>query len=127
MITIDDETLKTYAYINISSYRVKTVKALKNEVLMPTQIAKDAGIRTNHISKVLSELKEAGIAECINEEARKGRLYRLTDKCYDSLINIFDNCPEMFMTIDNKVLSEEHKNNLIDKKSKYYDKIYFFK
>lgn len=79
MITIDDETLKTYAYINISSYRVKTVKALKNEVLMPTQIVKDAGIRPNHISKVLSELKEAGIAECINEEARKGRLYRLTD------------------------------------------------
>lgn len=79
MITIDDETLKTYAYINISSYRVKTVKALKDEVLMPTQIAKDAGIRTNHISKVLGELKEAGIAECINEEARKGRLYRLTD------------------------------------------------
>ena len=39
---------------------------------MPTQIAKDAGIRTNHISKVLSELKEAGIAECVNPEARKG-------------------------------------------------------
>lgn len=35
-MAIDDETLKTYAYINISSYRVKTVKALKNEVLMPT-------------------------------------------------------------------------------------------
>ena len=51
----------------------------------------------------------------------------LTDKCYDSLINIFDNCPEMFMTIDNKVLSEEHKNNFLDKKSKYYDKIYFSK
>lgn len=78
MITIDDETLKTYAYINISSYRVKTVKALKDEVLMPTQIAKDAGIRTNHISKVLKELKEIGVAECINEECKKGRIYRLT-------------------------------------------------
>ena len=51
----------------------------------------------------------------------------LTDKCYDSLINIFDNCPDMFITIDNKVLSEEHKNNFLDKKSKYYDKIYFSK
>ena len=78
MITIDDETLKTYAYINISSYRVKTVKALKDEVLMPTQIAKDAGIRTNHISKVLKELKETGVAECINEDFKKGRHYRLT-------------------------------------------------
>ena len=31
------------------------------------------------MSKVLKELKESGVAECINEEARKGRLYRLTE------------------------------------------------
>ncbi len=78
MFTIDDKTLKKYAYVNISSYRVKTVKSLKNEIKTPTVIANDTGIRTNHISKVLKELKETGIAECINEEARKGRLYRLT-------------------------------------------------
>lgn len=75
---MDDETLKTYAYVNISSYRVKAVKALQNDVKTPTNIATDTGIRTNHISKVLKELKESGVAECINEEARKGRLYRLT-------------------------------------------------
>ena len=51
----------------------------------------------------------------------------LTDKCYESLINIFDNNPDMFITIDNKVLSEEHKNSFLDKKSKYFDKIYFSK
>ena len=78
MFTIDDKTLKKYAYVNISSYRVKTVKSLKNEIKTPTVIANDTGIRTNHISKVLKELKETGIAECINEEARKGRMYRLT-------------------------------------------------
>ena len=55
------------------------MKALKDcEVKTPTAIAADAGIRMNHISNVLKELKEAGVAECINEEARKGRLYRLT-------------------------------------------------
>lgn len=75
---MDDETLKTYAYVNISTYRVKTVKALKDEVKTPTQIANDAGIRTNHISKVLKELKEVGVAECINEGVKKGRIYRLT-------------------------------------------------
>lgn len=36
-------------------------------------------IRTNHISKVLSELKNEELVVCINEEARKGRLYKLTD------------------------------------------------
>lgn len=55
------------------------MKALKNcEVKTPTAIAADAGLRLNHISKVLKELKEAGVAECINEGAKKGRLYRLT-------------------------------------------------
>ena len=76
---MDDETLKIWSYVNISTYRVKTVKALKDEVKTPTKIAEDAGIRTNHISKVLRELKETGVAECINEEVKKGKLYRLTD------------------------------------------------
>ena len=73
MIRINDDTLKIWSYVNISTYRVKTVKALKDEVKTPTQIAKDAGIRTNHISKVLKELKKTGIAECVNPERRKGQ------------------------------------------------------
>ena len=77
---LDDDTLRTYAYVNISSYRVKAMKTLKDgDVKTPTDIANDSGIRSNHISKVLRELKEVGVAECINENARKGRLYRLTD------------------------------------------------
>ena len=78
---LDDETLKMVSYITISSYRLKTVQSLKGgEVKIPTVIAKDSGIRTNHISKVLSELKAHELVECINPEVRKGRLYRLTDK-----------------------------------------------
>lgn len=76
---LDDETLIKLSYVNISSYRVNVVKTLKDDVKTPTKIAKDSGIRTNHISKVLKELKDSGVAECINEEVRKGRLYRLTD------------------------------------------------
>lgn len=75
---MDDDTLKTFAYVNISSYRAKAVKALKDESKTPTNIAKDSGIRINHISKVLKELKECNVAECINEDARKNRIYRLT-------------------------------------------------
>lgn len=75
---MDDETLKTYAYVNISSYRSRTLKALENDMKTPMKIAEDTEILPNHISKVLRELKESGVAECVNEEARKGRLYRLT-------------------------------------------------
>ena len=31
---MDDETLKIFAYVNISSYRVRSVKALKGEVII---------------------------------------------------------------------------------------------
>lgn len=75
----DDELLKLTSYVEISKYREKTLKSIGNNVKIPTNIAKDSGIRKNHISKVLSELKSKEIVECINEEARKGRLYRLTD------------------------------------------------
>lgn len=75
----DDELLKLISYVEISKYREKTLKSIGNNVKIPTNIANDSGIRTNHISKVLSELKSKEIVECINEEARKGRLYRLTD------------------------------------------------
>ncbi len=44
-----------------------------------TEISNDSGIRNNHISKVLSELKEKGIVICTNEDDRKNRNYHLTD------------------------------------------------
>lgn len=77
---LSDEILTEISYVKISSYRNKVVNSLKGDVKIPSVIAKDSGIRTNHISKVLGELKEHDLVECINPEARKGRLYRLTEK-----------------------------------------------
>ena len=78
---LSDEMLTEISYANISKYRTEVMKSLDGNVKIPTAIAKDSGIRTNHISKVLSELKAHELVECINPEVRKGRLYRLTDKC----------------------------------------------
>ena len=75
-----DEMLKEMSYVKISKYRTKVMKSLEGEVKIPTVIAKDSEIRSNHISKVLAELKERELVECINPEVRKGRLYRLTEK-----------------------------------------------
>lgn len=77
---LSDEMLTEISYVKISSYRKRVMKSLEDDVKMPSEIAKDAEIRQNHISKVLSELKARDMVECINPEARKGRLYRLTDK-----------------------------------------------
>ena len=50
------------------------MKALEDNAKIPSAIARDSGIRTNHISKVLSELKGHELVEFINPEVRKGRL-----------------------------------------------------
>ena len=76
---LTDEMLTEISYVEISQYRKKVMKSLEGNVKIPTVIARDSGIRTNHISKVLGELKEHELVECINPEVRKGRLYRLTD------------------------------------------------
>ena len=85
---LSDEMLTEISYVNISKYRTKVMKSLDGEVLIPTQIAKNSGIRTNHISKVLAELKAHELVECINPEVRKGRLYRLTPKGDELIKNI---------------------------------------
>ena len=77
---LSDEMLAEISYVQISTYRTKAMKALEDDVKIPSVIAKDSGIRTNHISKVLSELKAHELVECINPEVRKGRLYRHTEK-----------------------------------------------
>ena len=87
---LSDEMLTEMSYVNISKYRTKVMKSLDGEVLIPTQIAENSGIRTNHISKVLAELKAHELVECINPEVKKGRLYRLTNKG-DVIINCLEN------------------------------------
>ena len=86
----DDELLKLTSYVQISKYREKTLKSIGDDVKIHTNIARDSGIKTNHISKVLRKLKSKEIVECINEEARKGRLYRLTDTGKEVLDTIKD-------------------------------------
>ena len=76
---ISDELLSEIGYVQISSYRLKVMKSLEDEVKIPSQISKDSDIRQNHISNVLRQLKEHELVECINPEVKKGRLYRLTD------------------------------------------------
>ena len=85
---LSDELQIEISYVQIFKYRTKTLKALDGNVKIPSALARDSGIRTNHISKELSELKAHELVECINPEARKGRLYRLTDKGEEVTQNI---------------------------------------
>ncbi len=74
-----DYALVLASYIKSSQYRFKVAESLMGSVMTPTEISNDTGILVAHMSNVLKQLKSKDIIECINEDARKGRLYRLTD------------------------------------------------
>ena len=77
-------------FVNSSKYRPEILKSLDKQVLMPSQLAKDFGIRTCHVSNVLKPLKEHDLIECVNPEASKGRLYRLTKKGKEVVNKLYD-------------------------------------
>ena len=62
-----------------SEYRLKIIKAIGKEMVTPSEIAQKIGIRLNHVSTFLKELKENNLVKCLNEDTRKGRLYELTE------------------------------------------------
>ena len=82
---MDEDVVK---YVNKSSYRVRALKAIGEDVKMPKEIANDSGILQSHISNVLRELKDKGVVECLNPEVRKGRLYRVSKDSLDILDNL---------------------------------------
>lgn len=77
---MNDELIIDKAYVEISGYRTKVLRSCTLEGDIPTNLSKKSGIRVNHISKTLKELKNKNMVVCINEEAKKGRVYRLTQK-----------------------------------------------
>ncbi|WP_458453066.1 transcriptional regulator [Methanobrevibacter sp.] len=74
----DEEILKLVGYVMASEYRSKIIKCIGDNIKIPSAIASEIGLRTNHVSNVLKDLKEKNLVICLNEEARKGRLYRNT-------------------------------------------------
>ena len=50
-----------------------------NKVLYP-EIALDDGIKQKFVSNTFLQLKKLGLIECVNPEAKHGKLYRLTEK-----------------------------------------------
>ena len=74
----EKEIWELIGYVKISPIRMKTLKSLKTEFLMPSEIARTTGLRTTQISNALSDLKEKNLVICMNETAKKGRIYQNT-------------------------------------------------
>ena len=74
----EDEMWELIGFIKVSQTRYVTLKTLKTDFLMPSEIAKTTGLRTTQISNALRDLKEKDLVICMNESARKGRIYQNT-------------------------------------------------
>lgn len=72
------EIYNLLGYVKISPYRTLTLKSLGNELKMPSEIAGELDLKTSQVSAALSDLRRKNLVVCINEEVRKGRLYKCT-------------------------------------------------
>ena len=75
----EEKIWELIGFIKVSPTRYKTLKTLKTDFLMPSEIAKTTGLRTTQISNALSDMKEKNLVVCMNESAHKGRLYQNTE------------------------------------------------
>ncbi|RBQ22692.1 hypothetical protein ALNOE001_16590 [Candidatus Methanobinarius endosymbioticus] len=50
------------------------------ETSKSSEIGNLLGLKTNHVSANLKELKEMGIIQYLNEDKKKGRLYCITSR-----------------------------------------------
>ena len=73
------ELYKLLGYIKVYTYRTKTLQSIDTNLKMPSEIANDINIKTSQVSAALSDLKKHNLVICINEEVRKGRLYKCTE------------------------------------------------
>ena len=75
----NEDIYKIVGYVMASDYRTNILKCIGKEIKIPSAIAEEVGLRTSHVSNVLKNLKEKNLVVCLNEEAKKGRLYKNTE------------------------------------------------
>jgi DNA-binding MarR family transcriptional regulator len=76
---MEEELIQALSFIKSSTHRRTIIDVLCSNIYTPSEIANASDLRLNHVSMYLGELKAMGIVECLNEDAKRGRLYQLTD------------------------------------------------
>lgn len=74
-----DEIWKKVGFIKVSSKRYTILKTLKNNHLIPSEIAKQTELTPSQVSSCLHDLKKENLVRCLNEDKRKGRIYHTTE------------------------------------------------
>ncbi|MEK6889517.1 MAG: ArsR family transcriptional regulator [Nanoarchaeota archaeon] len=76
------------SFVVSSAYRNKVLRALENPK-MPLKLSKELGINKTHISRALYELESKKLIKCLTPEARKGKIYEITDYGKEVIEQVF--------------------------------------
>ncbi|MCQ2970575.1 hypothetical protein SAMN05216439_1900 [Methanobrevibacter gottschalkii] len=76
----DKKLLEKIAYVQGSEHRKNIILYMEYNLYTPKELGDAIGVRTNHISNLLSQLKKQNIVYCATPNIHKGKLYSLTDE-----------------------------------------------
>jgi DNA-binding MarR family transcriptional regulator len=85
---MDKKTIDILSFVKSSKHRAEILLFIGNKTKIPSEIAKHIKLSNTHTSKYLNSLKEKELIICLNEEAKRGRLYQLTEKGKEVLKHI---------------------------------------
>lgn len=72
--------IKCISLLKTSEYRKKILESLSCvNYLTPSEISEKTKIRLNHVSNFLKDLKDNKLVVCLNDEEKRGRLYKITE------------------------------------------------
>jgi len=73
------EMIDKLAFVRSSQYRNNILLYVGDGVRRPSEIAKAVDLSGKNVSNYLRDLKDKNLIVCLNENAKLGRLYKLTD------------------------------------------------
>jgi len=77
---VEKQLIKGISLIKNSGYRKKILYSLNGvNYLTPSEISDKTKIRLNHVSNSLKDLKDNKLIICLNEQDKRGRLYKITE------------------------------------------------
>ena len=75
--------VERYSWVKASEYRENLLLALEEKPRTPKELSEMTDYYLSHVSNVLADLQDNGLAECITPDRRKGRLWTATDSGED--------------------------------------------
>lgn len=79
-----DTNWDAVSHVLASTYRTQTLTALADAPQTPSELVDATGLDFPYVSRSLSKLRDAGLAELlVSEDTKKGRIYAVTDEGAD--------------------------------------------